>query len=111
LPFDDTLAYLPIDEAAAPVPKSSYALSKVLGEEMARYFNARSGIPFVGLRFSNVWTDDDYARLESFQSDPRLRSWNAWGYVDARDVGLACRLGIEVPSREQTCSSSRPPTP
>jgi nucleoside-diphosphate-sugar epimerase len=97
LPFDDSLPYLPIDEAAAPAPKSAYALSKVVGEEMARYFNARSGIPFVGLRFSNVFTADDYAQVESFQEDPRLRSWNAWGYVDARDVGLACRLGVEAP--------------
>ena len=75
--------------------KSAYALSKVLGEEMARYFNARSGIPFVGLRFSNVWTDDDYARVPEYHADPRLRSWNAWGYVDARDVAQACRLGVE----------------
>lgn len=97
LPFDDTLAYLPIDEDATPVPKSAYALSKVVGEEMARYYNAQTGIPFVGLRFSNVFTDEDYAQIGSYQSDPRLRSWNAWGYVDARDVGLACRLGIEVP--------------
>lgn len=97
LPFDDKLAYLPIDEEVAPVPKSSYALSKVVGEEMARYFNAQTGVPFVGLRFSNVFTDDDYAQVASFQADARLRSWNAWGYVDARDVGQACRLAVEVP--------------
>ncbi len=97
LPFDHELAYLPVDEDSAPVPKSAYALSKVVGEEMARYFNARTGVPFVGLRFSNVFTDEDYEQVRSFQSDPRLRSWNAWGYVDARDVGLACRLGVEVP--------------
>jgi nucleoside-diphosphate-sugar epimerase len=97
LPFDDGLAYLPIDEEVAPAPKSAYALSKVVGEEMARYFAARSGIPFVGLRFSNVFADDDYAQVEAWQSDARLRSWNAWGYVDARDVAQACRLGLEVP--------------
>jgi nucleoside-diphosphate-sugar epimerase len=96
LPFDNSLAYLPIDEEAAPVPKSAYALSKVVGEEMARYFNARTGVPFIGLRFSNVFTDDDYALVDSWQADARLRSWNAWGYVDARDVAQACRLGIEV---------------
>jgi nucleoside-diphosphate-sugar epimerase len=97
LPFDNSLPYLPIDEEAEPVPKSAYALSKVVGEEMARYFNARSGVPFIGLRFSNVFTDDDYALVDSWQADARLRSWNAWGYVDARDVAQACRLGIEVP--------------
>ena len=31
--------------------------------------------------------DDDYAQVPEFQGDPRFRSWNAWGYVDARDVG------------------------
>jgi len=97
LPFDHKLAYLPIDEEAPPVPKSAYALSKVVGEEMARYFNAQTGVPFIGLRFSNVFTEDDYALIASWQSDARARSWNAWGYVDARDVAQACRLGIEVP--------------
>jgi nucleoside-diphosphate-sugar epimerase len=97
LPFDQELAYLPIDEAAAPVPKSTYALSKVVGEEMARYFNARTGVPFVGLRFSNVFTDEDYALTDTYQGDARERSFNAWGYVDARDVAQACRLAVEVP--------------
>jgi nucleoside-diphosphate-sugar epimerase len=96
LPFDETLPYLPVDEEQPPVAKSAYALSKVLGEEMARYFNARSGVPFVGLRFSNVWTDADYARVSEYQADAALRSWNAWGYVDARDVAQACRLGVEA---------------
>jgi nucleoside-diphosphate-sugar epimerase len=96
LPFDETKPYFPVDEEQPVQPKSSYALSKVLGEEMARYFNARSGIPFVGFRISNIWTDDDYEHVESFQDDARLRSWNAWGYVDARDVAQAFRLGVEA---------------
>jgi nucleoside-diphosphate-sugar epimerase len=61
---------------------------------MARYFAARSGIPFVGLRFSNVWDAADHAALDSYQDDPRLRSWNAWGWVDTRDVAQACRLAL-----------------
>ncbi len=96
LPFDNDLPYLPIDEEAAPIPKSAYALSKVVGEEMARYFNAQTGVSFIGLRFSNVFTEGDYALIDSWQSDARVRSWNAWGYVHARDVAQACRLGIEV---------------
>jgi nucleoside-diphosphate-sugar epimerase/MFS family permease len=96
LPFDETKPYFPVDEDQPVQPKSSYALSKVLGEEMARYFNARFGVPFVGLRISNIWATADYARLPSFQDDARTRSWNAWGYVDARDAAQACRLGLEV---------------
>ena len=25
-----------------------------------------------------------------------MRRWNLWGYVDARDCALACRLGLEA---------------
>jgi nucleoside-diphosphate-sugar epimerase len=44
-------AYAPIDEKIDVLPESSYALSKVLGEEMARQFHRRYNIPFLGLRF------------------------------------------------------------
>ncbi|KAB8140163.1 NAD(P)-dependent oxidoreductase [Chloroflexia bacterium SDU3-3] len=95
LPFDrEQPHYAPIDEAHPLYPQSSYALSKVLGEEMARQISRQSGIPFVGLRFSNVMEPQDYAQFRSFQADARLRKWNLWGYVDARDVALSCRLGL-----------------
>jgi nucleoside-diphosphate-sugar epimerase len=96
LPFDATKPGFPVDETQPTQPKSSYALSKVLGEEMARYFHAQYGIPFIGLRISNVFDENDYERVPSFQEDARLRSWNAWGYVDRRDVAQACRLGLEA---------------
>ena len=54
IPFDRLPDYAPIDEQHDLRPESSYALSKVLGEEMARQFNRWSGVPFVGLRFSNI---------------------------------------------------------
>ena len=97
LPFDvEKPHYAPIDEAHPLYPQSSYALSKVLGEEMARQFNRRSGIPFVSLRFSNIMEPHDYARFPSFESDPLLRKWNLWSYVDARDVAQSCRRGLEA---------------
>ena len=68
----------------------------VVGEEMARQFSRRSGIPFIALRFSNIMEPHDYARFPSFQGDPLLRKWNLWGYVDARDVAQSCRLGLEA---------------
>jgi len=46
----ETTLGLPFDEEHEPRPESSYALSKVLAEEMARQFSRWSGIPFVGLR-------------------------------------------------------------
>ncbi len=97
LPFDDPPpAYAPIDEEHPLYPNSSYALSKVLMEEMARQFSRRTGIPIVGLRFSNIMEIERYASFPEFQSDPRQRKWNLWGYVDARDVAQSCRLALEA---------------
>ena len=97
LPFDrEQPKYAPIDEEHPLYPESSYALTKVLGEEMARQMNRWSGIPFVNLRLSNVMEPHDYTRFPTFQNDARLRKWNLWGYVDARDVAQSCRLGLEA---------------
>lgn len=96
LPFDVPPRYAPVDEAHFPVPTSTYALSKVLGEETARHVAAWSGIPFVGLRISNIHRPEDYAAVPGYWGDPHNRRWNLWGYVDVRDVAQACRLGVEV---------------
>src|SRR5260221_10309642 len=97
LPFDrEKPAYAPIDEAHPAYPESSYALSKLLSEEAARQFNRWSGVPFVGLRFSNIMESADYQRFPGFWKDARLRKWNLWGYVDARDVAQSCLRGLEA---------------
>jgi len=104
LPFEKELPdYAPIDEQQTPYPESSYALSKLLGEQMAAQFNRRFGLPFAGLRISNIMEPDEYARFPTFWDDPALRKWNLWGYVDARDVAQAVRLALEldVPGSEQ----------
>jgi nucleoside-diphosphate-sugar epimerase len=98
LPFDrEAPAYAPIDEDHPLYPESSYALSKVLGEEMARQFHRRFGTPIVGLRFSNIMEPGDYAAFPGFWKDPHLRKWNLWGNVDARDVAQGVRLALEKP--------------
>lgn len=97
LPFDRVQpAYAPIDEAHPLYPETSYAVSKVLGEELARQFNRWSGLPIIGLRLSNVMEPHDYQRFPSFWPDARLRKWNLWGYVDARDVAQSCRLALDA---------------
>lgn len=104
LPFDEPPAYAPIDEAHLPRPESSYALSKLVGETMAQQLARSHGIPFLGLRISNIMEPDDYARFSEWQDDPRVRRWNLWGYVDARDVAQAARLGLEADIRgANTC--------
>ena len=94
LPFDEPPAFAPIDESHPPRPETSYALSKLVGETMAEQLARGSGIPFVGLRISNIMEPSDYARFPSWQDDPRLRKWNLWGYVDARDVAAAVERGL-----------------
>ncbi|HJZ47089.1 MAG TPA: NAD(P)-dependent oxidoreductase [Roseiflexaceae bacterium] len=97
LPFErEQPRYAPIDEEHPLFPESSYALSKVISEEMARQFSRWSGIPFVGLRFSNIMEPDDYKNFPSFWDDPHKRKWNLWSYVDARDVAQSCRRGLEA---------------
>jgi nucleoside-diphosphate-sugar epimerase len=88
--------YAPVDEAHYPHPESTYALSKVLSETMAEHISSWSGIPFVGLRLSNIFTDEDYRRVPSFQGDARSRMWNLWGYIDVRDAAAACRTALEA---------------
>lgn len=94
LPFDTPPRYAPIDEDHYPLPTSTYALSKVVGETMAGHFADWTGATFVALRLSNVHVESDYARVPGYQHDFALRRWNLWGYVDARDVGHACERAL-----------------
>jgi nucleoside-diphosphate-sugar epimerase len=90
------LRYAPVDEDHFPFPATTYALSKVASETLAEQIARWSGIPFVGLRISNIMEPHDYQRFPDFWPDPHLRKWNLWGYVDVRDVAEACRLGLEA---------------
>ncbi len=94
LPFGTPPRYAPVDEAHYPLPESSYALSKVASETIAEQFNRWSGIPFVGLRFSNILNPEVYQQFPEYWADAHLRKWNLWGYVDERDVGQACRVAL-----------------
>jgi nucleoside-diphosphate-sugar epimerase len=97
LPFErEQPAYAPIDEEHPPLPQSSYALSKLLAEELGRQLHRWSGTPYVALRFSNIMEPEEYERFPSFWDDANLRRWNLWGYVDARDVAQSCRLALEA---------------
>jgi nucleoside-diphosphate-sugar epimerase len=96
LPFDRPPDFAPIDETITPRPESSYALSKLVGETLAEQLNRQTGTPFVGFRISNIMEPSDYARFPSWQDDARIRKWNLWGYVDARDVAAAVRNALEA---------------
>ena len=95
LPFDRPPDYAPVDEAHV-YPETSYALSKILGEEMARQSHRWHGTTLVGLRFSNIMVRSDYELFPTYWDDPHLRKWNLWGYVDESHVAQSVRLALEA---------------
>jgi nucleoside-diphosphate-sugar epimerase len=98
LPFDTPPRYAPVDEDHYPVPTTTYALSKVVGETIAGHISEWSGIPFVALRFSNIFMPEEYALLPAVAwNDAAIRRWNLWGYIDVRDVAAACRRALDAP--------------
>lgn len=96
LPFATPPPYIPVDEEYPARPETTYALVKHLEEQMAAQFcRWDPKLKMIGLRFSNVMETDDYLRFPSFDSDATLRSWNLWGYIDARDGAQAVRRALE----------------
>ena len=97
LPFAQPPEFAPITEAHPLKPNWSYALSKLLGEEMAAQFvRWHPAMGITSLRFSNVYAPEDYAAVQAIQADPASRKWNLWSYVDAEDAADACRMALEA---------------
>jgi nucleoside-diphosphate-sugar epimerase len=67
------LRYAPVDEDHFPFPATTYALSKVASETLAEQVSRWSGIPFVGLRISNIMEPHDYRRFPSYWADAQAR--------------------------------------
>ena len=40
---------------------------------------------------------DYWQCFPSFDTDPKSRKWNLWGYIDARDAAQAVRKALEAP--------------
>lgn len=101
-PFDNVRPdYVPVDEQHTLKPQNSYALSKVVCEELARQMNRLYGMPIIGLRFSNIlYTGTahpaNYEAIPAYWPDPFSRKFNLWGYVDARDAAHSVRLSLEA---------------
>ena len=97
LPFNVPPPYVPVDENYPGRPESAYSLSKLLGEEMAKQFcRWDPEMKIIGLRFSNIKEPTEYATFKDFQKDPKIRKWNLWGYIDARDAAQAVRKALEA---------------
>ena len=97
LPFDAPPPYIPVDEEYAARPESVYSLVKHLEEQLAiELVRWDPTLSITALRFSNVMVPEEYAAFPSFDADARLRKWNLWGYIDARDGAQAVQRALEA---------------
>lgn len=99
-PFSIPPAVLPIRDDDPPIPTSSYGISKAVTEDLARHMSRAYGVPFVGLRFSNIFYDTpghvtSYERIPGFWDDPHAKKFDLWAYVDARDTAVSCVQALE----------------
>jgi len=100
-PFTIPPTLLPTIDEDAPIPTSSYGISKAVTEDLARHMSRAYGTTFVGLRFSNIFYDTPghvtgYDRLPKFWADPMAKRFDLWAYVDSRDVAQSCLKGLDA---------------
>ncbi len=87
--------YLPIDEDHPLRPEDVYGLSKQIGETIAASY-ARKGVETVILRPSGVVTPEELADLKQ-TGGRQATTFQAYSYIDARDLAVAFRLAVEKP--------------
>lgn len=90
---------IPVTEASAAQPQNSYALSKLMTEQMAEHMHKMFGTTFIGLRYSNILyhdinARDNYHKIPSYWQDLSHRKFNLWSYVDSKDTATATRLAL-----------------
>lgn len=89
---------IPVDETHPTQPQDPYALSKLVGEEIAKAFVRRTKMVAISLRMAWIHTPESFAdQVAPLQDDPAAGASHLWGYVDGRDIAQACRLAITAP--------------
>jgi UDP-glucose 4-epimerase len=90
--------YLPVDDAHPSYARTSYALSKHLGEEMCQVFTRETGITTICLRPPAVLTDQDIERRrERVRLDPNAEWTPIWEYgafVHVQDAASAAARAV-----------------
>lgn len=94
---DNLPDYLPISESLPARPRGTYALSKHVGEQIGPYFSQVRGLEVVGLRLAWMIHEGGWEVVPVWQEDPLSRRFNAFVYVDVRDVAAACAAALEAP--------------
>ncbi len=81
--------YQPLDENHPLKPRSPYGLTKLIGEEMVRFFERTSGVPATTLRFSHTQDASELLDPGSSFSGPRfflhpkIRQQEGFGNMEA----------------------------
>jgi len=87
--------YLPIDEDHPLRPEDAYGLSKEIGETIARSY-ALKGLQTVSLRPSGVVAPEELEEMKR-AGGRKPSGFQAYSYIDARDLAVAFRLAVERP--------------
>ena len=91
--------YLPIDEDQPLAPQDPYGVGKLCEEQIAQSFTRRRGMETVALRLARVLTPEMSVAFRA-EGGHRPTRFDPCSYVDARDVAVAFRKALELPSVE-----------
>ncbi|KAG5764964.1 hypothetical protein H9Q72_006963 [Fusarium xylarioides] len=87
----------PIDEQLDVAPSDPYALSKLVGETVARSYSQRFNADIYCLRIGRVVQPHEYDDIfESYVYDAQSWAVHGWSYTDARDLGQMCHRALQV---------------
>ena len=87
--------YLPVDEDHPLRPEDPYGLSKEIGETIARSY-ALKGLETVSLRPSGVVAPEELEAIKK-TGGREPSGFQAYSYIDARDLAVAFRLAVVRP--------------
>jgi nucleoside-diphosphate-sugar epimerase len=92
-----SLAYLPVDEDHPQGPPSIYGAVKQNLEWLATNYVRWHGMSVISLRPLRIVYEGSYDwRFRHFTKNDEAAAPDLWGYVDARDVALACKAALEA---------------
>ncbi len=94
----EQLSYLPVDEEHPTIVKSTYAMAKLLTENLSGMYHKLTNSQIVTLRFANIYEPDEYEKIPTMHWNDEqkdIQKKNAWAYCDVRDAAKACLLAIE----------------
>lgn len=78
-----------------PNPDSLYAVSKVFGETLGKYFSERYGLEFIGLRIGWLIAEDDPTKMVGRSSEDYMRAM----FLSHRDCIEAHKRALEVDTK------------